>query len=77
MSTGGQIGSSTGGPITVIGLANGMSYTFIVTATNAVGEGPASAPSSAVTPTDVVRVHPDPPAEAREARRSPSHFRVV
>jgi hypothetical protein len=39
---------ATSTPVT--GLTNGTSYTFTVTATNAVGAGSASAPSPAVTP---------------------------
>jgi hypothetical protein len=47
---GGIAASDAASPVTVIGLANGTTYTFTVTATNAIGTGPASTASNGVTP---------------------------
>lgn len=46
----GTLNQAGSGTITVTGLTTGTSYTFTVTATNAVGTGPASAASNSVTP---------------------------
>jgi subtilisin family serine protease len=52
-SPGGFTATGGGSPLTVTGLANGTSYTFSVQAINAIGTGPASAASNAVTPATV------------------------
>ncbi len=55
---GGLTASGTSSPLTVTGLTNGNAYTFIVTASNTQGPGPASAASRQVTPTATVPAAP-------------------
>jgi hypothetical protein len=51
-SPSGAQASSSSCPITITGLTDGTSYTFIVTATSSAGTSAGSAASNAVTPTD-------------------------
>lgn len=47
---GGVTGTGAGSPILVMGLTNGVAYTFTATATNSAGTGAASAASNSITP---------------------------
>ncbi|MCE9774781.1 Ig-like domain-containing protein [Shewanella algae] len=49
-SPGGLTANGAGSPLTVSGLSNGTDYSFIVSASNTAGTGPASSPSNIVTP---------------------------
>jgi hypothetical protein len=49
-SPGGVTATGSSSPVVVTGLTNGVTYTFTVSASNAAGTSPDSAPSNAVTP---------------------------
>jgi hypothetical protein len=40
--------------VTINGLSSSSSYTFTVSATNAIGTGPQSSPSNAITPCNLI-----------------------
>jgi hypothetical protein len=60
----GITGSAAGTSVIVNGLTNGTAYTFTVTATNADGTGPASAPSNSVVPDVAPNQPPAPTVQA-------------
>lgn len=62
-SPGGQSCTSVGTSCTITGLSNGTAYTVTVTASNAIGTGPASAASNIVTPTAPPAPSPTPTPE--------------
>jgi hypothetical protein len=60
-ANGGETATGSGSPITVSGLTDGDTFIFTVTATNAVGAGPASAASDPVVPQSAAVPPPPPP----------------
>ncbi|GEM_PF-684803 len=67
---GGLTASGTSTPITITGLTNGVSYSFVISAQNAVGSSPDSAPSNSVTPQPPASVPSEPTAVAAIAGNS-------
>lgn len=66
-SPGGLAAVGTGSPLTVHGLTNGVTYTFVVTATNSAGTGVASAATKPIIPEPAgktVQFLPDPGFES-------------
>jgi GH18 family chitinase len=62
---------------TVPGLNNGISYAFMVSAVNKVGEGPASAAAEPVTPRSGAEItNPAAPARPRQLRATPGNGQV-
>ena len=66
---GGLTTTGLASPIAVADLTNGVDYSFTVVASNAVGDGPASAPSNTVTPA------PAPCPPVRRPRGGPTRRR--
>jgi hypothetical protein len=74
---GGAMVSADRFQVTVRGLDNGSPYVFKVSAVNANGEGPASAPSEAVTPkAGMTTVDPTAPGQPRAVRATPGNGQV-
>ena len=66
-------GSPPATTTTVTGLTDGTTYTFTVSATNAIGTGPASTASNTVTPTAAPTAPAAPTGVTRHRRRQAGH----